>query len=72
MVKFSGVTLLHIHIHIFTLLIDITIPETQHRIYTANSYTSLITTDSVLMPFAVRWKLLSSALLGRDMMTDKD
>lgn len=70
--KFSGVMLPHIPIHIFTLLVDITILGTQHRIDTANSYTSLITTDSVLMPFPVRRKLFSSALLGRDMMTDKD
>lgn len=56
---------------IFTLLTNITISGTLHSVDTAKGYTSLITADSVTMLFPLRWKMLSSAPLGRDMMTDR-
>lgn len=36
----------------------------------AKGYTSVITADSVMEPFPLRWKLLGSAPLGRDVVTD--
>lgn len=57
----SGLSLLQMPTCIFTLLANITIPETLHSVDTAEGYTSLITANSVMMPFPVRQKLLSSA-----------
>lgn len=55
---------------IFTLLTSLTVPGTLHGVDTAKGYSSLITADSVMKPFPLRWKLLSSAPLGRDVVTD--
>lgn len=49
---------------------NLTVPGTLHGVDTAKGYTSLITADSVMKPFPLRWKLLSSAPLGRDVLAD--
>lgn len=67
----SGLILPHTPISIFTLLTNITVPGTLCSVDRAKGYTSPITDDSVRMPFPLRWKLLSSAPLVRDMMSDK-
>lgn len=68
----SDLSLLQMPTCIFTLLANISIPETLHSVDTAEGYTSLITADSVTMSFPLRQKLLSSAPGGSDMMTDKE
>lgn len=70
--KVSGLSLPCIPICIFTLFTNRTIPGTLHSVDTAKGYTSLITADSVMMPFPLRWKLLSSARRSRDTMADKE
>lgn len=69
--KVSGSSLPHNPICTFTLLTNVTISGILCTIDTAKGYTSLITADSVTMPFSLRWKPLSSAPLRRDMMTDR-
>ena len=68
--KASCLSLPHIPICVFTLFTNITIPGTLRSGDTVKGYTWLLTVDSVMMP--LRWKLLSSAPHGRDMMTDKE